>query len=149
MNNATRPEIFKWRQTKPELILCAVRWYLRYSLSLRLDPVQRAKQRVDEVVQSERIKETARERQQLMLEVLKGKFLELYTLADRSKAGLALEKLLTELFELSGLKPRKSFCVVGEQIDGSFELDHETYLLQANGRRTLCRKRRCFTSVDR
>ena len=35
MNNATRPEIFKWRQTKPELILCAVRWYLRYSLSLR------------------------------------------------------------------------------------------------------------------
>src|SRR5271157_3594015 len=35
MKNATRPEIFKWRQTKPELILCAVRWYLRYSLSLR------------------------------------------------------------------------------------------------------------------
>jgi hypothetical protein len=35
VNNATRPEIFKWRQTKPELILCAVRWYLRYSLSLR------------------------------------------------------------------------------------------------------------------
>ena len=35
MNNSTRPEIFKWRQTKPELILCAVRWYLRYSLSLR------------------------------------------------------------------------------------------------------------------
>jgi hypothetical protein len=32
---ATRPTIFKWRQTAPELILCAVRWYLRYSLSLR------------------------------------------------------------------------------------------------------------------
>lgn len=32
---ATRPAIFKWRQTEPELILCAVRWYLRYSLSLR------------------------------------------------------------------------------------------------------------------
>ena len=31
----TRPEIFKWRQTEPQLILCAVRWYLRYSLSLR------------------------------------------------------------------------------------------------------------------
>ena len=30
-----RPAIFKWRQTEPELILCAVRWYLRYSLSLR------------------------------------------------------------------------------------------------------------------
>ena len=31
----TRPAIFKWRQTEPQLILCAVRWYLRYSLSLR------------------------------------------------------------------------------------------------------------------
>src|ERR1700686_242687 len=32
---ATGPTIFKWRQTEPALILCAVRWYLRYSLSLR------------------------------------------------------------------------------------------------------------------
>ena len=32
---ATRPTIFKWRQTEPALILYAVRWYLRYSLSLR------------------------------------------------------------------------------------------------------------------
>ncbi len=32
---ATRPAVFKWRQTEPEIILCAVRWYLRYSLSLR------------------------------------------------------------------------------------------------------------------
>jgi transposase-like protein len=31
----TRPAIFKSRQTEPGLILCAVRWYLRYSLSLR------------------------------------------------------------------------------------------------------------------
>ena len=31
----SRPAIFKWRQTEPGLILCAVRWYLRYSLSLR------------------------------------------------------------------------------------------------------------------
>src|ERR1700726_567559 len=35
VKHATRPAIFKWRQTAPELILCAVRWYLRYSLSLR------------------------------------------------------------------------------------------------------------------
>jgi transposase-like protein len=31
----TRPAIFKWLQSEPALILCAVRWYLRYSLSLR------------------------------------------------------------------------------------------------------------------
>jgi transposase-like protein len=30
-----RPAIFKWRQTEPGLILCAVRWYLSYFLSLR------------------------------------------------------------------------------------------------------------------
>ena len=35
MKQAIRPAIFKWRQTEPELILCAVRWYLRYSLSFR------------------------------------------------------------------------------------------------------------------
>jgi len=35
VKHATRPAIFKWRQTAPELILCAVRWYLRYSFSLR------------------------------------------------------------------------------------------------------------------
>jgi transposase-like protein len=34
MKHATGPAIFKWRQTAPELILCAVRWFLRYSLSL-------------------------------------------------------------------------------------------------------------------
>ena len=28
---ANRPTIFKWRQTEPAIILCAVRWYLRYS----------------------------------------------------------------------------------------------------------------------
>ena len=32
---AARPAIFKGRQTEPVFILCAVRWYLRYSLSLR------------------------------------------------------------------------------------------------------------------
>jgi transposase-like protein len=31
----TRPWRFKWRQCEPEVILCAVRWYLRSSLSYR------------------------------------------------------------------------------------------------------------------
>ena len=33
MKKTIRPAIFKWRQTEPEVFLCAVRWYLRYSLS--------------------------------------------------------------------------------------------------------------------
>jgi transposase-like protein len=35
VKHTTRPAIFKWRQTTPELILCTGRWYLRYWLSLR------------------------------------------------------------------------------------------------------------------
>ena len=31
----TTPSPFKWRHFAPEIILMAVRWYLRYSLSLR------------------------------------------------------------------------------------------------------------------
>src|SRR5579871_6578733 len=30
-----RPAPFKWRHFEPTIILCAVRWYLRYSLSYR------------------------------------------------------------------------------------------------------------------
>ena len=30
-----RPALFKWRHFEPAIILCAVRWYLRYSLSYR------------------------------------------------------------------------------------------------------------------
>jgi transposase, IS6 family len=32
---SARLAIFKWQQTEPQLVLCAVRWYRRYSLSLR------------------------------------------------------------------------------------------------------------------
>ena len=35
MKKATRPPIFKCRQTEPELILCAVGWGPRYSLSFQ------------------------------------------------------------------------------------------------------------------
>ena len=31
----TAPSSFKWRHFAPEIILMSVRWYLRYSLSLR------------------------------------------------------------------------------------------------------------------
>lgn len=35
MAELRRPAIFKWRHFTPAIILCAVRWYLRYSLSYR------------------------------------------------------------------------------------------------------------------
>jgi hypothetical protein len=30
-----RPALFKWRHFEPEIIVCAVRWYLRFSPSYR------------------------------------------------------------------------------------------------------------------
>lgn len=38
---------------------------------------------------------------------------------------------MKELFDANGLRGRSSFSLVGEQIDGSFELNGETYLLEA------------------
>src|SRR5271167_5260950 len=35
LKSCSSPSSDDFRQTAPELILCAVRWYLRYSLSLR------------------------------------------------------------------------------------------------------------------
>lgn len=48
--------------------------------------------------------------------------------------GFAFEKFLTEAFALFGLAPRGSFRLTGEQIDGSFQLDGATYLLEAKWR---------------
>ncbi len=45
--------------------------------------------------------------------------------------GYAFEKYLKNLFDVNGLNGRSSFRLVGEQIDGSFELNSETYLLEA------------------
>ena len=45
--------------------------------------------------------------------------------------GFAFERFLKSLFDANGLAARASFRLVGEQIDGSFELSRETYLLEA------------------
>src|SRR5271170_8041584 len=70
------------------------------------------------------------ERSRLLGE-LKEEFSRLSVESDRSKAGLALERLINRLFDVFQLRPRQPFRVVGEQIDGSFELDGQIYLLES------------------
>ena len=70
------------------------------------------------------------------LRELKDCFLELAADRDRNRAGLALEKLLNRLFEAFTLQPRQPFRVVGEQIDGSFQLDGHIYLLESKWKST-------------
>ena len=64
---------------------------------------------------------------------LQAKLIELQGL-DPVKRGFAFERLLSELFGLFGLAPRGAFRLTGEQIDDSFELDSEVYLLEARWR---------------
>jgi hypothetical protein len=106
-------------------------WDPEFRSSLRLDGAQRARELVEQAMKEERLKESAQlKRSQQILE-LKDHYFELCNERDRQKAGLTFERVLNSLFALHGLVPREPFRVLGEQIDGSFELDHETYLVEA------------------
>lgn len=106
-------------------------WDPGFRDSLSASGSMRAKRRVEDAIAEQRLKATARTCRCERLEELRQEFFLLHDEADRQKAGIALERILNELFELHELKPREPFRVVGEQIDGSFELDHEAYLLEA------------------
>ena len=53
------------------------------------------------------------------------------TKLDPQTRGLRFEGFLNELFAGFGLAPRGAFRIVGEQIDGSFRLQGQTYLVEA------------------
>lgn len=61
---------------------------------------------------------------------LRNEFLSLNTLTPQQR-GFAFERFLNDLFLLFDLVPRNSFRLVGEQIDGSFQINNNTYLLEA------------------
>jgi hypothetical protein len=64
------------------------------------------------------------------LAVLKQKLIDLNSL-EAHQRGFEFEKLLADIFEAYGLAPRGSFRLVGEQIDGSFVVNSDAYLLEA------------------
>lgn len=61
---------------------------------------------------------------------LKAELLAVASMAPQAR-GYAYEKFLKKLFDTYGLEARQAFRLQGEQIDGSFQLGHETYLLEA------------------
>lgn len=110
-------------------------WDVDFRSALRDHSGKRAQERVEEARASERLRESEQSSRSAALETLKQEFLALHELADRQQAGLALERILNQAFSLHGLEPREPFRVRAEQIDGSFELDHEIYLLEAKWHR--------------
>lgn len=106
-------------------------WDETFLNSLALDDVSRAKANVATIERDRDARASARESELRSLSELKTLLEELAIDTDRQRAGRHLEQVLNRLFDLAGLAPRAPFRVVGEQIDGSFELDDEVYLLEA------------------
>ena len=50
---------------------------------------------------------------------------------SKQNKGYEFEKYLRDLFDAAGLKPRESYRVKGEQIDGSIEFNGNVYLVEA------------------
>jgi len=70
---------------------------------------------------------------QQVLSDLQVQFTEIAGLAPVLR-GFAFERLLNETFSSWQLAPRGSFRLLGEQIDGSFNLDNNIYLVEARWR---------------
>lgn len=70
--------------------------------------------------------------QQVLVDLQK-QLLELQGL-EPAKRGYAFQHFLSALFGFYGMAPRRAFRLTGEEIDGSFDLDGDTYLLEARWR---------------
>ena len=106
-------------------------WNPGFLASLRLDNSEGARSRVDEVIDREQQKVRDESKRSKDLRLIRDEFFGLHNEPSPQKAGLVFEKVLNRLFALHGLAPREPFRIIGEQIDGSFDLDHETYLVEA------------------
>jgi hypothetical protein len=62
---------------------------------------------------------------------IKKSFLRLVGLKNNSERGYAFEAFLNDLFEYYDLAPRRSFKIIGEQIDGAFTFENTDYIVEA------------------
>jgi hypothetical protein len=106
-------------------------WDPDFMTSLRIDSTQRARGLVDQALENEKIRAQQESRRAQELRQLRDDFFALPQELTPQNAGRRFETILNRLFALHGLAPREPFRVIGEQIDGSFDLDHETYLVEA------------------
>ena len=79
----------------------------------------------------EKAKEEARATRVSERDALRDRFLTLMQEPNAQSRGYMFEAFLNDLFSFEGLDPRKSFKLVGEQIDGAFVWRTRTYLVEA------------------
>lgn len=105
---------------------------------IKSDKEVRAEQREDErraaadaKRKDELIREAARAGRTAARDVLRDRFISMTSQTNSQSRGYLFETFLNDLFEFEELDPRKSFRLVGEQIDGSFNWRSRTYLVEA------------------
>jgi hypothetical protein len=64
-------------------------------------------------------------------EILRDRFVALFSANNPQQRGRDLEKILHDLFKFEELNPDEAFVLQGEQIDGAFEIDGTHYLVEA------------------
>ncbi len=106
-------------------------WDKDFLSSLESDSIKRAQSMVEAELRSDALHVTQTAARERKRGELRDVFYTLTMDSDRQKAGLKLGRVLNELFEMFQLSPRGSFKLIGEQIDGSFLLDEESYLVEA------------------
>lgn len=106
-------------------------WDLAFREAVSRTDTERAEQNIASARRADEVVTTESHARVKALHALEAELISLSSQAERQDAGLQLEQLLNKLFSLEGLAPRTPFRVVGEQIDGSFLLDNETYLMEA------------------
>jgi hypothetical protein len=75
---------------------------------------------------------------QQKLAELRDRYMELLVKQDENERGYDLEKLLNQIFALFELAPHSPFRRLGEQIDGAFVLDRDSFLLEAKWQKKSC-----------
>lgn len=85
----------------------------------------------DETRKGERAREATRAARTAQRDALRDRFVGLMSETNLQARGYLFETFLNDLFEFESLDPRRSFRLVGEQIDGSFNWRSRTHLVEA------------------
>jgi len=106
-------------------------WDKDFWAALESDSTKRAQTMVERQLRSDELESAQIAAHEKKREELRDFFYSLQSYQDRQGAGRMLESVLNQLFEMFQLSARAAFRVTGEQIDGSFLLDQESYLVEA------------------
>jgi hypothetical protein len=136
------------RSSEPELVIKTLKalWEYREIFRQRsriAEEIDNARGRLDEVLtylgeptaEAPPTPESNNDFQHVKYEVIQQALMSLTTVAPQER-GYKFEIFLKKLFDAFGLEAQKPFRLTGEQIDGSFLLDGDTYLVEAKWHNT-------------